>query len=178
MLEAINKLIINIPPRFLKSLAATIAFPAWVLGQDPSEQILAGSYSGSLSTQHSINCRLLIRSAWYKATFPQVEISEDQDTKTEFVTTKRGYRVATSVGGTATGKGGNILILDDPIDPEKAHSKIERESTNSWIDSVWSTRKNDPESSVEILIMQRVHANDPTCASRQWPRATCASTCR
>jgi len=158
----LTKLIINIPPRFLKSLTTTVAFPAWVLGLNPKEQILTGSYSGSLSTKHSVDCRAIIRRPWYQHCFPELKIVDDQDTKTEFVTTERGYRVATSVKGTATGKGGNILILDDPIDPFKVHSKIEREATNDWLDSVWSSRKNDPNTSVEILIMQRVHQDDPT----------------
>ena len=158
----INKLIINIPPRHMKSLLATVGWPAWMLGVDPTEQIITNSYSGKLSTKHSVDTRLLIESMWFQSLFPKTTIADGQNQKTEFVTTQRGYRVATSVGGTATGAGGNVLITDDPLNPKQAASDTEREAANTWLDQTWTSRRNDPISAVEVVVMQRLHQKDPT----------------
>lgn len=161
-LGQINRLIINVPPRFLKSIAGTIAFPAWVLGLDPSEQFICASYSGNVSLKHSLYTRRVIDSDWYKATFPDTIISADQNEKRQYVTTKMGHRIATSVGGTATGDGGNYQMLDDPINPDEALSDTVRAYANNWIDQTWSSRKNNPKKYVSVLIMQRLHVKDPT----------------
>lgn len=158
----IQNLCINIPPRFLKSISVTIAWPAWELGRNPSQQILAASYSEKLSMKHNVDCRLVVQSDWYQQAFPEVRLSGDQNEKAKFTTTKRGHRIATSVGGTATGEGGNILILDDPINPKKALSDTERATANDWVDQTWSTRKNNPKRSHEVIVMQRLHVNDTT----------------
>ena len=157
----ITKLIINIPPRTVKSNAVTVAWPAWILGHDPSERIICASHSGSLSTSHSVDCRTIIKSEWYQALFPETRLADEQDAKTLYYTTQRGHRLSTSVGGSVVGEGGNILIGDDLIDPEKALSQTTRETTNNWLDRVWPMRKNDPNNAVEILVMQRVHVDDP-----------------
>lgn len=158
----IRQLVINMPPRFMKSISVSVAFPAWVLGQDPSEKFLCASYSDKLAMKHNVDTRLVMQTAWYKSTFPDVHLAHDQNEKSKFQTTARGHRIATSVGGTATGEGGNYLITDDPMNPKKAHSDTERETTNEWFDQTWSTRKNDPKTAVEILMMQRLHAEDTT----------------
>jgi predicted phage terminase large subunit-like protein len=158
----IQKLIINIPPRSLKSNIVTVAFPAWGLGLDPSERFLCQSYSSKLSIKHSVDTRLIIESSWYKQLFPETIIAADQNEKTKFQTTARGHRIATSIGGTATGEGGNYLITDDPINPKQAMSDADRISANEWMDQVWSSRKDDPDSAVEIMVMQRLHVDDPT----------------
>lgn len=158
----IENLAINIPPRFLKSMSVTIAWPAWVLGHNPSEQIIGASYSEKLSMKHNVDCRLVVQSDWYRQVFPGVTLASDQNEKAKFSTTKRGHRIATSVGGTATGEGGNILILDDPINPKKALSDTERATANDWVDQTWSTRKNNPKKSHEVIVMQRLHVNDTT----------------
>ena len=158
----IQNLIINMPPRFMKSICVTIAFPAWALGHNPSEQILAGSFSAQLSTKHSADCRLVMQSPWYRMMFPDTVIKPDQNEKTNYETTMQGHRVSTSVGGTATGRGGNILILDDPINPKKAESEIERKASNEWVDQTWSSRANDPKTAVNIIVMQRLHQDDTT----------------
>lgn len=158
----ITNLVINMPPRFLKSISVTVAWPAWEFGRNPSQQILAASYSEKLSMKHNVDCRLVLQSDWYHQTFPEVRLSGDQNEKSKFITTKRGHRIATSVNGTATGEGGNILILDDPINPKKALSDVERTSANDWVDQTWSTRKNNPKKSHEVVVMQRLHVNDTT----------------
>ncbi|WP_234813529.1 hypothetical protein [Candidatus Williamhamiltonella defendens] len=102
----IKRLIINIPPRYLKSIAVSVAWPAWVLGHAPSSTFLASSYSDKLALKHSVDCRLVVQSAWYRKVFPQIQLVRDQNEKSKFVTTARGHRIATSTGGTATGEGG------------------------------------------------------------------------
>lgn len=161
-LGQIENLIINIPPRSIKSIAVSVAFPAWLLGRDPSEQVINSSYAAKLSIKHSIDCRTVMESKWYRAAFPETKFASDQNEKSKFVTTKRGHRIATSVGASAVGEGGNYLICDDPINPQEALSDTVRLTTNEWLDQTWSSRKNDQEHSKEILIMQRLHVDDPT----------------
>ena len=156
-----RNIIINIPPRNLKSIICTVAFPAWLLGRDPSEQIMAASYSSKLSTKHSVDCRLIMESDWYRAAFPGTKIARDQNEKSKYQTTKRGHRIATSVGGTATGEGGNVLLLDDPMNPQEALSDTERDGVNTWIDHTWSSRMNSKDG-MSLIIMQRLHEDDPT----------------
>ena len=156
----LKRLIINVPPRFLKSICTSVALPAWVIGNDPSEQVMAASYSASLAIKHSVDCRLVMKSPWYQNTFPGVQFVDDMDMKSEFVTTKRGHRVAVGVGGSATGKGGNILLIDDPVDPMQALSDDKRDACNTWFDQTYSTRFNDEKEGVMIVIMQRLHEDD------------------
>ncbi|MCH2038935.1 MAG: hypothetical protein MK137_10130 [Rickettsiales bacterium] len=122
----IKRLIINIPPRYLKSIAVSTAWPAWLLGRDPSKRIMVASYSQILSTRHSLDTRLIMQSDWYHNLFPNVRISSDQNEKNKFSTTECGFRFATSVGGTVTGEGGDILILDDPHNPATIMSDVYR----------------------------------------------------
>jgi len=156
-----RNIIINVPPRNLKSIICTVAFPAWLLGRDPSEQIMAASYSSKLSTKHSVDCRLIMESEWYRMTFPGTKIATDQNEKSKYQTTRRGHRIATSVGGTATGEGGNVLLLDDPMNPQEALSDTERDGVNTWIDQTWSSRMNSKDG-MSLIIMQRLHEDDPT----------------
>jgi predicted phage terminase large subunit-like protein len=161
-LKQVKNIIFNMPPRFMKSISISVAFSAWGLGRNPSEQFLCGSYSDKLSIKHSVDSRLVIESPWYGLLFPDTVLSPDQNEKSKFVTTKRGHRIATSVGGSATGEGGNFLITDDPMNPKKASSVLERETTNDWFSQTWGSRKNDPKTACEILVMQRLHENDTT----------------
>lgn len=158
----IKRLIINVPPRYLKSISVTVAWPAWLLGNEPTRKIIAASYSHSLSLKHSTDCRLIIKSDWYASAFPNVNLAEDQDTKEKFVTTQRGMRYATSVGGSVTGEGGNFLIVDDPHNPMQALSDVQRQHALTWFDQSFASRLNDKRNGVIVLVMQRLHANDLT----------------
>lgn len=158
----IKNLVINVPPRFLKSIITSVSWPAWLLGNNPSEQIVCASYSSSLSLKHSVDCRRIIQSGWYQAMFPAVDLAEDMNLKSEFHTTKSGYRIATSVGGTVTGKGGNILLVDDPVNPEQAMSDTARVAANIWFEQTYSTRLNSEKSGAMVVIMQRLHTDDLT----------------
>lgn len=158
----ITRLIINLPPRNLKSIAVSVAWPAWLLGKNPSERVVAASYSHSLSLKHSVDCRLVVESEWYRRLFPGTQLAKDQNEKHKFDTTKRGMRFATSVGGSATGEGGNFLIVDDPHNPLQALSDVQRQLALTWFDQTFSTRLNDKEKGVIVVVMQRLHANDLT----------------
>lgn len=158
----IKRLIINIPPRHLKSISVNVAFPAWLLGHNPVEQIMCASYGQRLSEKHHMDCRLVMQQQWYKDLFPALQLTEDQNTKSKFVTSARGHRLATSVGGAATGEGANFLIMDDPVKADDASSQTIRESANTWFDQTFSTRLNDKKTGCIIVIMQRLHEEDLT----------------
>jgi predicted phage terminase large subunit-like protein len=158
----IKRLIINIPPRSLKSISVTVAWPAWLLGLNPSERILAASYSQQLSSKHSQDCRHLIQSQWYQEVFPDVRLSASENQKMRFETTERGHRIATSVGGSSTGEGGNILIVDDPHNPMQAASDVQRITALDWFDQTFSSRLNNKKQGVIVVVMQRLHEDDLT----------------
>ena len=117
----IRRLIINLPPRHLKSLLTSIAFPAWCLGHDPSAQILCVSYAQDLADKLARDCRNIMTSAWYRRIFP-TRLAAQRQAVQEFVTTRQGYRLATSKGGVLTGRGADIILIDDPLKPEEALS--------------------------------------------------------
>jgi predicted phage terminase large subunit-like protein len=158
----IKRLIINIPPRFLKSITVSVAWPAWLLGHNPGEQILCASYSKELAMTHSVNCRNVIESDWYRALFPRTILAADQNTKNKFKTTEGGCRYAVGVGGTITGEGGNFILMDDLISAKESNSRVVREEANNFIGQTAHNRLNDKHNGVMALIMQRLHNNDPT----------------
>lgn len=162
-LKQLKRLIINEPPRELKSLQVSVAFPAWVWTDKPSERFMGASYSQSLATKHSVDRRSLITSEWYQMGWShKFKLSADQDTKMEFSNNKRGHMIATSMGGTATGKGCNILIVDDPHDTTIAESEVQRKTTIDEFDQKLTTRLDNPKDDAIIVVMQRLHQNDLT----------------
>lgn len=156
----IKRLLITLPPRHLKSICASVAFPAWALGQDPRLRFVCASYSKELATKHARDCRSVMASAWYREAFPATRINRKKSAEDEFETTKRGYRLSTSVGGTLTGRGGNFLIIDDPIKPQEVPSEAQRKSLKQWYDGTFYSRLDSKKDDVIILIMQRVHVDD------------------
>ena len=130
----IKRLIITLPPRHLKSITASVAFPAYVLGHDPSKKIVCVSYSNELAVKHALDCRAVMKSGWFRL-FPECRISSDKNTEWKCLTTMRGGRFATSVGGTLTGRGGNIIILDDPMNPKQAMSEALTNEHDSMVPS-------------------------------------------
>lgn len=156
----ITRLIINLPPRMMKSTLVSVAWPAWLLGHDPQRRIMAASYAQSLATKHSTDCRLVLQRAWYKRVFPETRLSDDQNEKERFVTTKRGHRLAVSVGGAAVGEGGTVLIVDDPLNPLQANHRTQRDAANAWFDHSFATRLDDKQCGAIVVVMQRLHAQD------------------
>jgi len=158
----ITRLIINMPPRSLKSVCVSVAWPAWLLGHDPRVRIIAASYAASLSVKHSIDCRTIITAPWYQKLFPNTVLSRDQNEKHKFMTTQRGFRFATSVGGSTTGEGGNFLIIDDPISPMQAMNANWRNHANQWFDHTFASRLDNKQTGAIVLVMQRLHQHDLT----------------
>src|SRR6201982_822629 len=138
----IRRLIINLPPRHLKSLLATIAFPAWCLGHDPSAQILCVSYAQDLADKLARDCRSTMASPWYRQSVP-ARVSPHRQAVPEFITTRQGSLLATSTGGVLTGRGADIILIDDPLKPEEALSEAQRQAANAWDDHTRYSRLND-----------------------------------
>ena len=155
-----TRLIITMPPRSLKSIAASVAFPAWLLGLDPRMRILAVSYAEGLSEKHALDCLKVIEAPWYRACFPATRIAKGRGGRADFETTKGGGRFSTSIGGTVTGRGGDIIVLDDPHKPEEAMSEVKRQQVIDWYRTTLLSRLNDPMSGPIVLIQQRVHEAD------------------
>jgi len=156
----IRRLIINLPPRSLKSHAASVVFPAWLLGHDPSKQIICASYGQDLADKHARDCRTLMASAFYRRLFPNTHLSLEKQSVNEFVTTAQGSRMSTSIGGVLTGRGAEVIIWDDPLKPDEALSETRRNAVNEWYDNTLVTRLNNKETGVIIIVMQRLHQDD------------------
>jgi len=155
----IKRLIINLPPRSLKSLLASIAFPAWCLGHEPSSQILCVSYAQDLADKLARDCRSIMISEWYRRLFP-TRLAPHRQAVAEFITTRQGYRLATSNGGVLTGRGADIILIDDPLKPEEAFSDTQRQAANEWYDHTLYSRLNDKRNGAIVIIMQRLHEDD------------------
>src|SRR6267378_3087925 len=155
----IRRLIINLPPRHLKSLMASIAFPAWCLGHDSSAQILSVSYAQDLADKLARDCRSIMMSPWYRQIFP-TRLAPHRHAVQEFITTRQGYRLATSTGGVLTGRGAYLILIDDPSKPEEALSEARRNATNEWFLNTLYSRLNDKRHGAIVIIMQRLHEDD------------------
>jgi predicted phage terminase large subunit-like protein len=155
----IRRLIINLPPRHLKSLFASIAFPAWCLGHDPSAQILCVSYAQDLADKFARDCRSIMMSPWYRRIFP-TRLAPQRQAVQEFITTRQGYRLATSTGGVLTGRGADFILIDDPLKPEDALSEVLRRAANEWYNHTLYSRMNDKRHGAIVIIMQRLHEDD------------------
>ncbi len=158
----VRRLVINLPPRSLKSVTVSVAWPAWLLGQAPDKRIICASYSMGLAEKHSTDTRLVMQSEWYRAVFPKTRIRRGENRKGKLVTTRQGFRLATSVGGTLTGEGGDILIADDLLNPEQALSDVRRKAAIRWFDQTFLSRLNKPSAGAVVLVMQRLHPEDIT----------------
>src|SRR5581483_6426748 len=158
----IKRLIINMPPRSMKSIMTSVAFPAFVLGHDPTQRLICASYSGELAYKLSNDFRAVLASSWYQWIFPATRIGRFKDSESEIELTLRGSRLATSTGGTLTGRGGNLIIIDDPLKPTDALSQTKRNATNEWFLNTVLSRLDDKRSGAIIIVMQRVHMDDLT----------------
>lgn len=167
----LNRLVINLPPRSLKSFLVSVAWVAWCLGRDPSLQIVCASYAEELAHKFSRDCRALMETAFYKRVFPRTRINPKKSTEAEFETTKRGARLATSVGGALTGRGGRILIVDDPTKANDANSKLALEATVEWFRNTAFSRLDHPSKRLFVVTQQRLHADDLSgvLIERGWP---------
>jgi predicted phage terminase large subunit-like protein len=154
----VKRLTITVPPRHLKSIIASVALPAWYLGHNPSERVVCVSYSAELAKTHANDFRRVITDPVYQAVFPKMVLAKDTDS--EIQTTLRGRRYATSIGGTLTGRGGNLIIIDDPLKPSDAVSDVSRQRVIDWYGNTLSTRADDKQSARTVVVMQRIHVED------------------
>jgi hypothetical protein len=123
----IGNLIINVPPGHAKSLLTAVFWPAWVWIDNPQIRWLFASYSAQLSVRDSVKCRRLIESDWYQQRWGRrYQLTSDQNQKHRFENDQTGYRIATSVGGSATGERADVVVVDDPHSVDQAESDAER----------------------------------------------------
>jgi predicted phage terminase large subunit-like protein len=170
----INRLIINVPPRSMKSTISSVAFPAFMLGHDPTKRIICISYSSDLAVKLGNDCREIMSSSWYRQLFPQTKISRLKNTETEFATTGFGFRISASIEGTLTGRGGDTIILDDVIKPIDALRDRRREHVNNSFFNTILSRLDDKRTGAIIIVMQRLHEDDLVGrllreAPEEWP---------
>ncbi len=159
----ITRLIINMPPRYSKSLLVTVMFPAWCWIRDPSLKFINASYAEDLAVKHAVDRRILMQSNWYQAAWSnKFQFSNEQNQKSEYINDKRGSMVAVGMLGAVTGKGGDYVIIDDPHNPKKAESDAERKSAVEAFDSTFTTRLDNKKTGRIIVVMQRLHFKDLT----------------
>ena len=157
----IRRLIINVPPRTAKSTEATIAWPASCWARNSQLRFLTASYSKNLSEEHSVKRRNLIQSDWYRQFWP-IQFAEDTNRRDQYRNSQQGEMIATSVGATGTGRGGDILLLDDGLSADQAKSEAERKTAHGWFTDTFRTRLNDPATGAIVVIEQRTHEDDIT----------------
>jgi len=158
--QAANRLVLNLPPRTLKSFLVSVCLPAWLLGRNPGAQIICASYAEDLANKFSRDCRVLLESPFYKRIFPATRLNPKKITEGEFETTRRGYRLATSIGGVLTGRGGDYLIIDDPIKANDADSQAALTGANNWFCNTAMSRLDNHAKSLVIVAQQRLHLAD------------------
>ena len=159
----IRDLVINIPPGHAKSIVLAVLFPAWVWTFWPEWRALCSSYDQSLVIRDAIRTREVIDSDWYQGEFsPSWRWTRDQNTKTFYRNTQKGFRFCHTVAGKGTGHRGDAIIVDDPLNAKDRHNPNQRKKILDWWDRTMPTRLNDPRTGVRIIIMQRLHENDLT----------------
>ena len=157
----IRNLLINMPPRHMKSLAVSVFWPVWEWVTFPQRRWLFSSYALSLSIRDSLKCRRLIESPWFQQRWgDRFTLLGDQNAKSRYDNSAMGYRIATSVGGAATGEGGDRVVVDDPHNVQEKESDTIRESCLTWWDETMSTRLNDQKTGAKVIVMQRIHEKD------------------
>ncbi|WP_439575938.1 phage terminase large subunit [Phreatobacter sp.] len=156
----IRRLIINVPPRSMKSIQVSIAFSAWALGHDPTARILCVSYAEALARKLSIDTRSVMTSDWYQEAFPETELTRHRQRVLEIQTRQGGYRLAAGMGGSILGRGADLIIIDDPQKAVQGVSEAGRRQAREFYDNALVTRLNDKRHGAIILIMQRLHQDD------------------
>jgi hypothetical protein len=156
----LTRVIINLPPRYLKSLIVSVAYPAFLLGHEPHKKIFGISYGNELAAKHAGDFRSIVTSPWYRQAFPHMKTERIADN--DVFTTAKGFRRTTSVHSSLTGLGGSVFIIDDPLKAMDAMSDAHRKSLNDWFSNTLVSRLDDKKAGAIIVVMQRVHMNDLT----------------
>lgn len=159
----IQNLIINIPPGHAKSLICSVFFPTWVWIKTPQARFFCGSHAKDLATRDAVRSRRLLQSDWYQERFGEIfQLTGDQNVKTRYENDKTGHRVSVGVDAGWTGHRGNYIVWDDPLDKTKKDSDVERKKANEAVKSSFGTRGDIPKEMRRLMIMQRLHDDDPT----------------
>lgn len=155
-----QRLIVTMPPRYLKTITITTAWVAWMIGRDPSLRFICVSYGQKLSEKYARDCTKIMQSRLYRLAFPNLRIVTQ--TASDFETSAGGGRLSTSVEGQITGRGAHFIIIDDPMKANEALSDNAREKVKEWLDSSLVSRLDDQDNGVAaiVLVMQRLHEND------------------
>ncbi|MBP8233872.1 MAG: phage terminase large subunit [Rhizorhabdus sp.] len=156
----ITRSLICLPPRHLKSVIGSVLFPAWALGRNPALKIVCISYAADLAEEFAHATRKLMQTDWYKRVFPKTRLDPAERGKQKLSTTKGGFRRCSSIQGGTTGKGGDILILDDLIKASDVRSDVIREKVNDWFSATLRSRLDDPKKGRIVVIAQRLHVDD------------------
>lgn len=158
----INNLVINIPPGCMKSILVSVMWPAWEWQLNPTVRFMGASYGADLAIRDASKTRDIVLSEWYQQNWgDKVQIRAGSDQKTKYELTGGGWRMATSVGGRATGEHPDRKIVDDPHNAKQADSDAERESALEWFDRTLSTRGKS-RGARTVVVMQRLHERDVT----------------
>lgn len=152
-----RRLLINQPPRSLKSMCVSIAYVAWLLGHDATRRIIVASYSGDFAAELRRQFRMVIDSEWYAKLFGTQSRPRRPGSSSS---PRGGSRYATSVGGTLTGRGADLIIVDDPLNANGAQSETARKRVIDWYGGSLVSRLNDKERGAIIAVMQRLHEDD------------------
>ena len=152
-----RQLIITLPPRSLKSILVSTAWPAWIMGREPQTRFTCASYAYDLAEKHARDCLKIIESDWYRRAFPNVRLTKRS--VLDFETHAGGGRLSTSIGGVLTGRGGDWIVIDDPMKGDDALSEVMRESVKNWFSNTLRQRADDDQTRY-IIVMQRLHEDD------------------
>lgn len=156
-----KRLIINIPPRHMKSLLVSVFWPAWLWTSRPSLKFLVASYGQDIAQRDADKMRSLVKDPWYTDRWA-IRMRPSRDATLAFENTRRGGRISTTVGGSGTGQGGDIVIIDDPLKATDAFSTVARNEVKTWHDSTIARAFNNLDTGIEVVIMQRLHEEDLT----------------
>lgn len=158
----LQKLVIAMPPRHLKSTIVSVMFHPWVWLRKPEARFLTASYAIALATRDAVRSRRIIESDAYQALKPPFSASADQNEKKRYENSAMGYRMVTAPGAGTTGEGGTIQIIDDPHNVLDVESEDMRQTVINWFDVAWSNRANEAATAVSIVTAQRTHEDDLT----------------
>lgn len=169
-LGQIRRLIVNIPPRHMKSLSVCVFWPVWHWLREPSSRWIFSSYSAELSQFHAIKRRSLIASNEFARSWPgRINFREDEERKANMENLRGGTFRATSTGGTVGGQGGDFVVIDDPQDPRRGANQADRKEANNSVKYLAGTRLDNPKTGRVVLVQQRVHFDDQTATlERDW----------
>lgn len=157
----IKRLVITLPPGFLKSTLVSVLFPAWLWIDRPSFRFLTTSHDSDLAMRDAVRSRRVIASDWYQARWSErFAMTTDQNVKTRYENDRTGHRISLGTGSGVTGKRGDMILCDDPHDAEDAYSPAALDATVRWWNKTMPSRLNDPKTGAKIVIQQRIHVND------------------